>query len=930
MTKLTENLKDELNTNNQCESWLGLVISEFNDWVIDLLDNRDTESKKKFIFKLKVLLKYNICKKNITNSFQAFIDRYIIGEIVSKKINIDLSKVRYKIEFLRKNQLIHVNNFNLHKLNYEISSYIDKPINIKDIESLQTNLIIHINKLTLFLKKFSAYLWNDIFSDKKQLILDENTFTLNGMDLLFDALFVIYSYKKLNSELLEHIKNIMEIIYIMQKVLVYINTSSLLMQTNWTNSLNNEQENGVSWLFGLLRYLINKENELSTSSIEKKFLLNITWLDLINNDSCKCFWDSIIIDDIKNIEEKRRNKLISALLVGPKFLLKLKKLDNPLYNYIKLSDETTLEKVIIFFKTNKIEFTQEHFLFIFENNLFESKIVTKKEWLEKAKIFFDKWIFIEDIKKINCEQFETLSLENETINVKNLVNLFLTDLDKHSEYQMFLEEKEFLKEKLKLIHKSVWGYEELSELSNSNFFIFSSTNEYIQKINQLFIDNDLYNIYERNNKLLAWEKDRLDELDELYLIFKGLDDRTLGKLLFKIFKLSLDEIIYIKRFFSKFKGEKKDYDYILNNKFILNILKNKEFIDMYIEDEKSYSLTYIIWEIKKEISSQKTNYFLDKKNNTTQLELSEDDIYLNDRFKNNDELEAVKRILYWLNWYKKIFITWIKTKKQINYNQLKNIYDLINFFTTRWIKSFKNIKIYFKLAYDLWDDSNWIEFIHKTFRDINEFNNVSEIKNVIKTYLKSKEGKIILDYFDRIIKLSHIKANNLFDNILANFFKEWNIEKMNQMWQEFNQIIQNIYEWLNPKWLSSTKNNDSWKWTWTSAYIFRKIYIEELLFREWSENYSDYFMRLVLINWREVADSMLPDELNRKLFKNAYNSSLDENYMFFEALSEFSSVIQRFQNDNDKIEISNLQNKFNSLLNDWVKKFRKKYLIENW
>jgi hypothetical protein len=52
------------------------------------------------------------------------------------------------------------------------------------------------------------------------------------MDLLFDALFVIYSYKKLNSELLEHIKNIMEIIYIMQKVLVYINTSSLLMQTN--------------------------------------------------------------------------------------------------------------------------------------------------------------------------------------------------------------------------------------------------------------------------------------------------------------------------------------------------------------------------------------------------------------------------------------------------------------------------------------------------------------------------------------------------------------------------------------------------------------------------------------------------------------------------------------------------------------------------
>jgi hypothetical protein len=78
------------------------------------------------------------------------------------------------------------------------------------------------------------------------------------------------------------------------------------------------------------------------------------------------------------------------------------------------------------------------------------------------------------------------------------------------------------------------------------------------------------------------------------LIFKGLDDRTLGKLLFKIFKLSLDEIIYIKRFFSKFKGEKKDYDYILNNKFILNILKNKEFIDMYIEDEKSYSLTYII------------------------------------------------------------------------------------------------------------------------------------------------------------------------------------------------------------------------------------------------------------------------------------------------------------------------------------------------
>lgn len=861
--------------------------NDSNNKVLGLLDNWNAKNKKKFIFKLKILLKYDICKKNITNSLQSFIDKYIIGEIITRKVNDDLSKRRYKIDSLKKNQLIHANSFNSHKLNYEISRYIETPINIKDIELLQSNVITHINKLALFLKKFSAYLWRDIFSDKKQLILDENTFTLKGMDLLFDAYFVLYSYKKLDNELLEHIRSIMEIIYIMQKVLIYINSSSLLNEIWTPGPISYGQEQKLLWLFALLRLLINKEKELSSTSIDKKFLLSITWLDSISNDLVKDFWNSVFIDDLKSIEEKKRNKIVSALLVWPKFLLRLKKLDNQLYNYLKLLDNDKLDKVIKFFINNKIEFTQEQFLFIFENNLCESKIVTKKEWLEKAKTLFDNWILIENIKKLNCEQFEILYFEKEINNTKNLVNLFLDDPWKHNEYQLFLEEKELLREKLKFIHKSVSWYEELLNLINSDFTDFNNSKDYVQKINQLFLDNDLHNIYERNKKLLALENCNIEQLDELYLLFQWLDDRTLWKLLFKIFKLTWEEIIYLKRFFYKFRWEKKDYDYLLINKFIEKIFKTKELIDMYIEDVKWYSLAYIIWEIKNEINTQNTKFFLDSKNNYIQQDLSEEDIYLSDRFKNSDELVIAKKIFQWLNWYKKDFIAWIKTKKEINYIQLKNMYDLMNFFTTRWIKSFSNIKMYFKLCYDLWENISCLEFINNTFLNIQKFDKTEEIKYHILEYLKTWDSKILLDYCDKIIKLSNTNANNSLDEILLSEYNEWNVEKINIFWYELSQIIENIYDKLNPKILSSTINKTSWTWTWSSTNAFRKIFIAELLLKQW-ESYFDYFKRIFTINWRDIAELSLPDELNRKMFETFYNSSLDQSYIFFEALSELS------------------------------------------
>lgn len=924
MTKLTLNQQDELKTSNQDYLWLCALKNDSNNKVNDLLDNWVADNKKKFIFKLKILLKYDICKKNITNSLQAFIDKYIIGEIISRKVNEDLSKERYKIDNLRKNQLIHANSFNLHKSNYEISRYIENKINIKDIELLQSNIIIQINKLALFLKRYSAYFWQDIFSDKKQLILDKNTFTLKWMDLLFDAYFIVYSYKKLDNELLEHIRSIMEIIYIMQKTLIYINSSSLLNEICFPGPINQEQEQKLLGLFSLFRLLINKEKELSNTSIDKKFLLSITWLDSISNELVKDFWNSVFIDDLKNVEEKNRNKILSALLVGPKFLLKQKKLDNLLYNYLKWCSETKLDKIIIFFKTNKIEFTQEQYLFIFENNLCESKIVSKKEWLEKAKSLFDNWILIEAIKKLNCEQFETLSFEKEINNTKNLVNLFLDDSEKHNEYQLFLEEKESLSEKLKFIHQSASWYEELLNLANLDFTHFNNSKDYIQKINQLFLDNDLHNVYERNKKLLVWEKYNIEQLDELYLLFQWLDDRTLWKILFKFFELNLEETIYLKRFFYKFKGEKKDYEYLLINKFIEKIFKTKELIDMYIDDDKQYSLSYIIWEIKNEINTQIAKNFLDSKNNYSQLDLSEEDIYLSDRFKNNEELVVVKKILQWTNWYKKDFIAWIKTIKEINYIKLKNIYDLMNFFITRWIKSFSNIKLYFKLVYDLWNDSNLIDFINKTFVDINEFKDVKEIKKMIKIYLISKDEKIILDYYDKITKLSEIKFNNKSDKILANIFEKWDLEKINQIWEMISHIINNIYNWLNPKNLCSNIHNDSWTWTWSSSNVFRRVFLDELLIKSW-ESYNDYFKRVIIINWRDIAGWVLPDEWNRKSFDMAYYCSLDQNYMFFEALSELSQVIKRYQDENDKIEISKLLIKYNNLFDDWVKKFNKKY-----
>ena len=66
-------------------------------------------------------------------------------------------------------------------------------------------------------------------------------------------------------------------------------------------------------------------------------------------------------------------------------------------------------------------------------------------------------------------------------------------------------------------------------------------------------------------------------------------------------------------------------------------------------------------------------------------------------------------------------------------NQTELQIDFIIFFN-------KYIKTYFNLVYAL-EDSSCVDYIHSTFRDINEFKNINELKNVIRAYLRSKDEK---------------------------------------------------------------------------------------------------------------------------------------------------------------------------------------------
>lgn len=925
VTYNTEIPEKQLTNPSHIETWLDTLSWESKLLVNDLLNSWEVISKKSFIFNLKKLLKDSICKNSKNNSLVAFIDKYILWEIISSKIQLASPKFRYKINSLRKNQLVHASNFNLYKLNHDAAKYIEKQITLKDIEILQSNLIIHINRLASFLKKFSAYVWDDIFGDKKQFVLDENTFTLNGMELLFEAYYVIYSHKKINGELLEHIKKIMELVYLLHKVLVHINLSTFLIEINWIVKPNVNQQKRLIGLFALMRYLINKEKELAKESLEKNFLLNISWLKTVNIDRVKYFWSSIFIDDLKSIEKTKRNKIIWIILIWPKFLLNLKNADNALYNYIKKSNLEHLDKIFTFFENAKIEFTQEQYLYIFENDLFESRLVSNKDWLEKSKKMYDNWIEIEKIKTLNCEQLDVLFLEEEIEKVKFLVESFLEFDNNHELYLLYLEENKNLKESLKHIHKNANWYEELSFLSNLKYEEINDIREYINKINWLFLDNDLYKVLDRNKRYLSWENNSIDELDELYIILNWLEDKILWKLLSKIYRLSRQDFVYIKEVFTKFKWWKNDYKYFLDKESISKILKNKDLIDLYINDKWEYSLAEIISDIEDETFRQnnKSKEVVKYEN----LEISEEELYLKTRFQNKEEFEMSKKIIDNLNWYRKDFVSWVKKKKNINYLQLKNIYDLMNFFISRDVKSFTNLKEFFNLAYNLWDENKCIDFIHNIFRNINDFKDINELKKVIKSFLETRNEMLLLNYHNRITKLNWIVVNNNIDIYLAKIFEDWNQVEINNIWEEISQIISHIFELLHPSFLTSTKHNDSWKWTWKSSYTIRKIYIEPLLKND-KESLEEYFNRIILINWRDISISIIPDEINRKSYKMAQNCALDQDFMFFEALEQLSKIIQRYQDENNKLEIWKLQNTYDNLLKDIKKSLLKKSIVE--
>lgn len=882
-----------------------LTLSEFLEEKISLI-KKDILKKPKNIEKEDFNWGFNwIISLKIRNWDET---KFLIDNNLLNSLNVS-----FIIFFANYSTLYHILK---EKITHKFINYINKDITWDIILKEQKDFIIIIQNLFSFLDKYSSFIFNSELNTKLNLwiFLDKDDLTLDDLDSISEILRTIASEKTINPKVKDYIFDFIEVIHYFSRSIKYIKAEEF-----------NSKESDKLSLLAILTYSFKAKLRIKNRNIEVELLSDIIW-EKTNSDFSNKFWESNIKNDLENNKKEIRDKVLIILNLRNDLLHSSS--ENELYSYLINQDKSKLDIIINFLKSSNEQFKHSDLLFIFKNDLEKSFLSQKKERIEKVIFREENWITIDELKNIDCFQFEVLFCIQPVLEVRRLVDkiLWSNDIDIWNDYLLFLEEKKTLEENLDFLHGSFIWYKEYIELINLDFNKFNSGKQYLSIVNNTYKKYNIEETIKRNKWLLSLYDCDIDELDTYYLTFDFLEE----EMKYELLEGMSSNISYLKNIF--WNHEYNDIDIVRINKwwYLKKIVRNQELVGLLIEFDVEITIKEILDEI--DVEEGRVPVIIKEGGNSNVIKKDLITIYWESEYKMISEiglptkwLEYLAKIWKLLNWNKYLFVIWLKTIQTIEIYNLENIFTSIFFLSKKWVFVFENINGFFNLCKKLPEKSEEITFLYKKFRDIWDIKDTKAFGRIIIMYLRTKDKTIIENYINDINKWD-LSPKNLMDLELKRIFYEWEIDEKNKLGENLALFVNKLLNELTPISLSSTKNLNSWIWTGTATRRLRKYYLKWLSIKRW-EDYIEYLERVFIINWQKISPLTLHEISWSFRLKTLFDVWTNEHNFFFEAFERFWGIISAYKEKlkihNDEVDISNLLSRFNEIYLDLIEDFKK-------
>ncbi len=791
---------------------------------------------------------------------------------------------------------------------------------------------------------------------------------LKKIDFLFPSEFLKNEIEKKESE----------IPYISWKIMfAFFNDMKGLEE----NNNNIEKYKAFSIVIGLLQKEISLDDKNYVESIKKienfqeTFYENNTFLEFLSikikdqfsfdtsgvkKEIIEKFWNSKIIREIykiNNIEEKR--KITEIVFLEEKRFMGENEIQSPkLYNNFS-KNTGQLEKIKTFFKNNNTNLlTENDLIFIFENDLFEEKIITEEEsskqsseTIENIKKTIDiLWNnIVEEIKKIDLENLKKIFAISYIFDNKEKLKVLLKNPEKIDDFLELERLKKNLKDDLIFLDKEKWYYKELEKLLDEK-----SKENFNKELISIYSKNNLKNLIYKNKEILIEYKE--DEkgyfVEFLHFLRRKIGNiRTEEQIEFKKNKKNNWDKKDVKNTEKKYnRNQKEKLEYILIEIFkgenegidiIVEILEkiifekdvSLEKIEDYFKDIVKYDrelINELLWEnkwitLKKLYSLINTERILENYR-TKMKDFYDDDeikIILDISKNNTKKLELFLNIWKILNKEnKENFLLLID--KNIQVKDLQNLYNIFNILKRYNLTEINLLYFLEKLDLENKELVDNINILYKTFKNIKiEFQNWNKQAFVedLQKFLEDWNNKIINKYIEQV--WIQIKLENELDKNLVVVLNKNIEEEIEKTVNQIEKLLSNIFEKFHTSKTSSTKalklssTSNFWTWSWSYTRKIRKV-LNILKKQSWEKN-IDYLNRIKIINFHTFYDNSF---ITDNQVSNIINNSENKNLGFFDALDNFSrNVIDKIKIHNSE-DITKLSSYFDGIIKEELKKIK--------
>lgn len=241
------------------------------------------------------------------------------------------------------------------------------------------------------------------------------------------------------------------------------------------------------------------------------------------------------------------------------------------------------------------------------------------------------------------------------------------------------------------------------------------------------------------------------------------------------------------------------------------------------------------------------------------------------------------------------------------------------------IKIFKNNKwLSISLEEILDRTTQWIS-IERLREAVTRLNwNAFRYRNELISYLSSWDEEILNWLFRQ---KQEVNSNHELDKYLQSVLDRWDDEEIKRVWEKVEELMKNIFRWLDPWNVTSTRHNEFWTWSWWLMVAIRGLIFWKFKKTE-KEYYKEYLERIKTINLKRDYINLSNWDVNSNWFLSfLLNLWIDNNKWLFYFLETFwNEILSKFNFwDKDPTELVNY---YNQLITEELKTLKRNLNIQ--